>query len=173
MKIIGADNSNAKTQNELVPNYKITGNKIGRVNLRVKSVSGYTKNIWINVVDNKDKKVSAKIVNGEEYTIALRSDGTVWGFGNINNENNPEKYEIPEQIVDISSGTGHILLLGKSGEVYSFGANGNGQLGTGNVTTIKAPISINLKDIAKVVANKNTSFGITNLRRSICMGRRI
>ncbi len=33
--------------------------------------------------------------------------------------------------------------------------------GSGNLSTIKAPIYINLKDISKVQASMNTSFGIT------------
>lgn len=68
---------------------------------------------------------------------------------------------MPEEIIDISSGKGHTLLLGKSGEVYSFGINGNGQLGTGNTSTYKLPTKLGIKDIEKVIASGNTSFAIT------------
>ena len=82
------------------------------------------------MVDSESAVASAKVVNGKDFTIALRSDGTVWGFGTINNQNIPEKIEVEEEIVDIVAGKAHALILGKSGAVYSIGANSYGQLGT-------------------------------------------
>lgn len=164
------DNSKVTNIEEFTPNYKITGNKIGRVNVNAINENGYTKNIWINVVESEDAKASAKVVNGEGYTIVLRSDGTVWsygkntngqlGLGDTNNRNEPEKIETVEEIIDITTGQNHTILLGKSGKVYSFGVNGKGQLGTGNTTTYKNPIVLKIENIEKVIAKENTSFAI-------------
>lgn len=150
--ISGVDNTGVTDVTKFAKNYIITGNKIGRVNVSSVSEEGLSKNIWINVVDSETSKVSSKVSNGDGYTIALRSDGTVWGFGNINNKNHPEKYEVPEEIIDISTGKGHALLLGKSGAVYTFGANAKGELGTGNTSTQKIPTKISISNITKVVA---------------------
>ena len=168
-EIEGIDNSQVTNAQNFIPNYKITGNKIGRVNL-VATSEGYSKNIWINVVNSEDDKVSAKVVNGKGFTVALRSDGSVWSYGNntkgqlglgdTNLRNKPEKIQVAEEIIDISSGENHTLLLGKSGKVYSFGINANGQLGTGNTTVYKAPTELKLENIEKVVASSNTSFAI-------------
>ena len=113
------------------------------------------------MVDSESAVASAKVVNGKDFTIALRSNGTVWGFGTINNETCPEEIEFPEEIIDITSGTTHILALGKSGVVYAIGGNGNGQLGIGNTSTIKSPIKLGIDHIAKVRAIENTSYAIT------------
>ena len=160
-EITEVDNETVINMKDFKPNYRITGNKIGRVNIIAKTKDGYSKNIWVNVVDSSDIKVPAKVVNGDGFTVALRNDGSVWAFGNINHKNNPEKIEMPEEIIDISSGKAHTLLLGKSGTVYSFGTNSNGQLGTGNTSTYKEPVKINIDGIEKVIAKENTSFAIT------------
>ncbi|MBO5478752.1 MAG: cadherin-like beta sandwich domain-containing protein [Clostridia bacterium] len=177
------DNRNVINKKDFVPNYSIIGNKIGRVNLVATSQSGYTKNIWVNVVNSEDAKVSAKVENGKNYTVALRSDGTVWSFGyneqgqlglgNNENKNFPKKIEIPQTIVDISVGENHTLLLSESGKVYSFGLNSKGQLGLGNTTTYKTPIEIpNLSNIEKVIAKGNTSFAIDKMGRVYAFGEK-
>lgn len=154
-KIEGVDNSGIKDLSKCLPNYRFTGEKIGRVCVIAKSEEGHTRNIWINVVDSETSKASAKVVNGDGYTVTLRSDGTVWAFGNITGKNSPSKIEMQEEVIDISSGSSHVLLLGKSGKVYSFGANASGQLGTGNVDVRSTPKEITLgltTDITKIVA---------------------
>lgn len=165
---------NEKATVNFVQNYEVTGNKIGRVCFVATSEDGHSKNIWINVVENLGStdvsEVPAKVVNGESFTLALRSDGTVWSFGNnekgsLGNEslslqNTPSKLELPEKIIDISSGRYHSLLLGKSGKVYTFGANHIAQLGIGNMTSTKKIQTLNLSNITKVVASENSSFAI-------------
>ena len=160
-KIEGIDNSKVTNIKEALPNYRITGNKIGRVLIISKEKEDNKENIWVNVVDSEDSKVAAKVENGDGFTVTLKADGTIWTFGNTVGKNEPEKIETAEEIIDISVGKGHTLLLGKSGEVYSFGTNGNGQLGTGNLSTYKVPIKLGIKDIEKVEAIGNTSYGIT------------
>ncbi len=170
VEIPGVNNHNVANEKEFINNYKLTGNKIGR-NVIVAKTEDVSKNIWVNVVNSETSKASAKVVNGRGFTISLKSDGTVWswgtnnygqlGLGTTENKNEPKQVEVAEEIIDISSGENHTLILGKSGKVYSFGLNSNGQLGTGNITTYKAPVDINLKNIAKVVAKNNTSFAIT------------
>lgn len=154
------DNSEVTNEKDLQNNYKLIGNKIGRVNIRATSTDGHEKNIWVNVVNNEEAVAAAKVANGNGFTVTLRADGTVWQFGNINGKNSPEKVEMPETIIDIAAGEKHVLLLGITGTVYSYGGNDNGQLGTGNTTGINKPVKLNLKEIEKVVAKSNTSFAI-------------
>lgn len=159
-RIEGVDNSGIKDASKFNPNYRITGEKIGRTPIIIKSGDTSSKNIWINVVNSEIAKASAKVVNGNGYTVTLKADGTVWGFGKINGQNIPEQIEIEEEIIDISSGISHILMLGKSGTVYALGANTFGELGTGNVITHNIPVKLSLTGITKVIAIENTSFGI-------------
>ena len=170
-KIEEIDNSAVINIEKMEPNYSITGNKIGRTKLVVSTKEDLSKDVWVNIINDTQDKVPAKVVNGQNYTVTLKADGTVWSFGqndkgqlginSVVNVNKPEKVETAEEIVDIANGEKHTLLLGKSGTVYSFGVNTKGQLGTKNNITYKIPVKINLSGIAKVAANKNTSFAIT------------
>ncbi len=75
------------------------------------------------------------------------------GYIYINNINIVGPTMIPtlENIISISAGAYHSLVLNNMGEVYSFGANNNGRLGLGNsyhenipklIPTLKNIISI-------------------------------
>lgn len=127
-EIPGVDNSNAKREKDLVPNFRMTGLGIARSEIIADAGKGYTKNIWINVVEKDGSEISAKTVSGNGFTFALRSDGTVWAFGNIKASNSPVKIETEEEIIDISAGKDHTLMLGISGKVYTMGLGSSGQL---------------------------------------------
>ncbi len=160
-KIEGVDNKTITDIKEILPNYKVTGNKIGRTEIIAKDSNGNIKNIWVNVVNDQAAKVSSKVANGENFTIALRSNGEVFGFGSINSENNPKKIEVPEEVVDIEAGRNHVMILGKSGKVYVLGANQKGQLGNGNLVTANELIELkSLENICKIIAKENTSYAI-------------
>lgn len=68
---------------------------------------------------------------------------------------------MPEEIIDISSGISHVLILGKSGVVYTMGTNTQGELGTGNTIANNTPKAISLNNIAKVIAVSNTSYAVS------------
>lgn len=157
-KYENVDNSLVTNIKKAQPNYKLTGEKIGRTCIEAENLVANNKNTWLNIVSDQNAKASAKVVNGNGYTVALRSNGTIWSFGTLNGQNAPAEISTKEEIIDISSGYGHIIALGKSGKVYTLGANGNGQLGTGNSTTYYNPVELGLKDIVSVTAIQNTSF---------------
>ena len=101
-KIEGIDNSKVTNIKKAMPNYKITGEKIGRTYLKAEHQEGYNKNIWVNIVADKTAVAPAKVVNGNGFTVALRSNGTIWSFGILNNQNAPEQIQMAEEIIDIS-----------------------------------------------------------------------
>ncbi len=170
-EIEGVDNSNVTDIDKFTPNFRVKGNKLGKSNVIITSENGLSKSIWINVVAHEDDIAVPKVVNGYNFTVALRADGTVWTFGtnekgqlglsDTTSRNKPVQVKTDENIIDISSGISHTLLLGESGTVYSFGLNNKGQLGTKNTTTYKAPKKTSVTGIVKVVAHENTSFAIT------------
>ena len=63
------------------------------------------------------------------------------------NETDPSELPVLEndKIVQISEGTDHILMLGESGRVYSYGTNTYGQLGDGTLTPRQGGISTAVK----------------------------
>ena len=69
-------------------------------------------------------------------------------------------------------GQNHVLLLGKSGAIYSFGQNTKGQCGTGDITALSVPTKINIKNVTKIVAQDNTSFAITISGRVYAWGEK-
>ena len=60
---------------------KVSGLKEGKVVGTIVSREGYTKNIAVIV----KKKNVAKITEGENFTVVLKPDGTVWTWGNQSN----------------------------------------------------------------------------------------
>jgi len=86
-----------------------------------------------------------KVAAGANFSLALKSDGTVWawgegGHGQLGIHSNND-HTIPYQvhgpgnvgyltdIVDVAAGQQHSLALRDDGTVWAWGANGDGQLG--------------------------------------------
>ena len=90
-----------------------------------------------NFEDNNSK--IKDIQCGENYTVILKEDGTVWVTGEnyhvddiikVSGERNTifTKMRI-ENIIQIAVGDNFVLALNKNGEVYSWGGNDYNQLG--------------------------------------------
>ena len=85
-----------------------------------------------------------RIAAGEAGSYFIKNDGILWAWGDYNASKNPgtpegEKentHPVPaalaglSDVVAISAGSGHSIVLKKDGTVWSWGYNGEGQLGT-------------------------------------------
>lgn len=122
---------------------------------------------------------AVQIASGVNHNVALLQDGTVIGWGNNDTgecgNNSTGNVVIPEYVVDengekikdiirIASGGDNTLALTKDGEVYVWGANENGELGTGNTDTLDKPTLISIPGvrIIDVTAGKNYTAFITS-----------
>jgi alpha-tubulin suppressor-like RCC1 family protein len=92
------------------------------------------------------------IAAGSQHALALRADGTVWawganGFGQLgNNDNTLANSNTPVQVTDaagtgfltgiiaIAAGGDHSMALKSDGTVWTWGRNGNGELGNNDPT---------------------------------------
>src|SRR5579885_1007696 len=102
--------------------------------------------------------------------------GRIWGFGSngsgqlgLGDQNYrliPTSIPILNNIVQVSAGELHSLILDSQGRVWSFGYIGSGQLGLGDTNTRLTPIAIsNLSNIVQVSTGENHSLVLDNQGR--------
>ncbi|GIW24525.1 RCC1 domain-containing protein [Meiothermus sp.] len=99
---------------------------------------------------------------GDDHTLALKSDGSIWAWGdNPNGElgtgnNNP--YTNPVLLAGITAkaiaaGGNHSVALLADGTVRTWGFNNHGQLGNGSTTSSNIPVPVTgLSDVVSISA---------------------
>ena len=100
------------------------------------------------------------IAAGSYYSLALKSDGTVWTWGSnlfgelgnesLNNSNTPVQVSGLSGIIAISTGLDHSLALKSDGTVWAWGDNSYGEFG--NDTSINSDTPVQVSGLAGVVA---------------------
>jgi alpha-tubulin suppressor-like RCC1 family protein len=80
---------------------------------------------------------------GENYNVAIKSDGTLWFWGSNTNGQLGNGTAIPSQVNTatqigtsnnwklVSAGTHHILAINSAGQLFAWGSNSSGQIGNG------------------------------------------
>lgn len=105
-----------------------------------------------------------QISSGYYYSLVLRKNddiGVVYGFGynrsgelglkDFNHRYTPFKLPVVDNIVQVSSGGYHSLILSKSGNVYAFGHNHRGQLGLShNISNNEPTLITTVSDIVQI-----------------------
>lgn len=94
-----------------------------------------------------------QISAGDDHALALRDDGSVFGWGNnefsqigdgtTTNRLSPVKINSLNNIKQVSAGGIHSLALRSDGLTFGFGGNSDSQLGDGTTSTRSIPIQIN------------------------------
>lgn len=69
---------------------------------------------------------------------------------------------VSEDIIDLSCGTNHSLILGSSNAAYAFGNGIYGQLGIGNNKNQSIPARVGLGNVSMVAAGDNHSLFLCN-----------
>ncbi len=92
------------------------------------------------------------VVGGVEHTVALRSDGTLWTWGNdrygqlgqgrLTQSSTAIATQGLPSVSAIVCGSRHNLALGRDGTVWSWGANALGQLGDGGTNDRNVPVQV-------------------------------
>jgi len=112
---------------------------------------------------------------GTSYSLALKTDGTLWAWGRETYgalglpSASPGTYYTPVKIgtatdwVAISAGEGHSHAIKSDGSLWSWGLNDNGQLGDGTLVNKNSPVRIGTDNDWKLVTGSGRStFAIKN-----------
>lgn len=138
----------------------------------------------VQAVDQNDRLITdvKKISAGNNSTLILKNDGTVWATGtngynklgiplteggNARNINKAEQVcgqggsGYLTEVVDISAGNTHTLALKSDGTVWAWGSSSHGQLGAGNRTMQLYPTQVpDLTDVIAIKAGDQTSMAL-------------
>ncbi len=111
----------------------------------------------------------AAVVAGGYYSLALKTDGTVWLWGGmrVNGEAAPPNRLAPVQIegltgvTAIAAGFSHALALRNDGTVWAWGTNFNGQLGDNTTTSRTTPVQVvGLTGVTAITGGTNHSVAL-------------
>lgn len=123
--------------------------------------------------------ISPKVSIGKGFAVALKSDGTTWVWGNnangvfgdptvtLSSSSSPVAVAMPDGIrfCDVAAGSDHVIALDTNGGVWTWGANGVGQLGASTPSQSNAPMQVEfLSDVSvsAVAAGNCVSFALTS-----------
>ena len=156
----------------------------------------------VKITDTKNKYETYIIVNvisdvtvpqlkvEDDFTLALKANGTVWAFGNGENgklgngneENSNEPVQVIKEdktelknILDIGIGKNSGIAVNSNGEVYTFGKTISSSVDGEDTETVsnKAKKVDGLSNICKVEAKDENYYAVDDLRKVIYMGQRI
>jgi len=119
----------------------------------------YTASHEINNIFSSGQVKS--VAAGENHSLVLKTDSTVWGFG-LNDYGQlgsaPEKCFTPVEILKISNisklaaGKHHSMALKQDGTILAWGNNANGQLGDMTTIDTQTPVQVKGKDGIGVIS---------------------
>jgi alpha-tubulin suppressor-like RCC1 family protein len=122
---------------------------------------------------------------GLSHTLALRGDGTLWAWGDDSyyqlgdgglassnaastggcaGTNSPVQSIFPSGtfIVDIAAGANHSVALDASGNVWTWGDGGSGQLGNGQNTNVGTPAQVaGVSNVIAIAAGTDHTIALT------------
>ena len=147
------------------------GNTHGQLGLGDDTKRTTFTQVTINV--NNDIK---QIACGQNYTVIIKNDGSVWscgynnfgqlGLGSTATKNTFTQVttNVTNDVEQIACGYSHTFILKNNGSVWACGYNGSGQLGLGNTTnkTTFAQVTTNVSDVKEIVCGQNYTFILKN-----------
>jgi len=113
-----------------------------------------------------------QVAAGEEFSLALRSDGTVWAWGRndrgqlgrgttSSQEVVPARVAVLNRVTKISAGRDFALALRSDGTVLAWGLGVRGQLGNGIQTQVSGPVQVtNMAGATQVAAGRLSSYAV-------------
>ena len=136
---------------------------------QVLKVRAWATGLTASAIRRADFVITGAIAAGDNHTLALKEDGTVWAWGANNlgqvgngtmvNQTSP--VQILTGAVAIAAGAEHSLAVKADGTVWAWGRNANAQLGDGTTTPRLSPVqSTGLTSVVAVTAGTNHSLAL-------------
>lgn len=146
---------------EVNENGEINAKQVGTSKVKITDEThGYSTYIIVKVIEGITK---IQIKEGENSTIALKENGTVWQYGKTTegNELEPVQVEGLENIVDIGADKTSKIAVNKDGEVYIWGTYTYQDQANKKVTeNRKTPVKENIQNIKKVEVYENNYYAV-------------
>ncbi len=122
---------------------------------------------------------ATSIAAGTNFSLALKSDGSVWAWGNNDGgelgDGTSTQRHTPTEVVGpggtgtltgvtaVAAGYHHALALKSDGTVWAWGENGFGQLGDGTTTERMTPVQVvQLQGVIAIAAGSDHSLALTS-----------
>jgi alpha-tubulin suppressor-like RCC1 family protein len=127
---------------------------------------------WAVAATDPDEVFVSAIAAGEEHSVALKSDGTVWTWGWNRDgqlgDGTKTRRSVPAQVIGltevtaISAGGYHTVALKSDGTVWTWGQNLFGQLGDGTYTYRDTPVQVTgLGGVAAIACGSQFTMALT------------
>ena len=132
---------------------------------------GYTYDQAQRLTKATTTSTQPAIAAGQGQSIALKSDGSVWAWGDNSagqlGNGTTTSSQTPVQVSDIGSATAvaagddHSVALESDGSVWAWGDNAAGQLGNGTTTSSSTPVQVNgLQSVSAIAAGGNHTVAV-------------
>ena len=117
-------------------------------------------------------RLNTRFAGGMDFSLQLRPDGTVWSYGANDSGQlgagltdsrrlSPVQTTGLTQVKAVAAGVAHALALKQDGTVWSWGWNGEGQLGDGSTSNRAAPVQVSgLSDVVAISAHFRHSLAL-------------
>lgn len=118
-----------------------------------------------------DEPAFTAIAAGNNHSLAVRNDGTVWAWGYNNcgqlgdgttfNGTSPVQVQGLTGIIAIAAGREHSLVVKNDGTVWAWGSNEDGQLGDGTYSSPTGAVQVKgLNNVTAVAAGNSHSLAL-------------
>ena len=123
-------------------------------------------------VNFKEGTIITQVAAGEEYSVALDSEGNVWTWGRNNyfqightggDQYTPYKVGGLPKAIKIAAGNYTTMVITENKELYGWGFNGYGNIGIGSYTNkVTASKVVGFEDVIDVSVGKNHTMTLTS-----------
>jgi alpha-tubulin suppressor-like RCC1 family protein len=130
---------------------------------------------WVSGLSESEVKradfwITGAIAAGDQHSLALASDGTVWAWGrgtegqigDGQSQDRSTPVSVLTAVAAVAAGERHSLAAAADGTAWAWGNNGSGRLGNATTTNSSIPVQVNgIAGVVAVAAGHDHSLALT------------